>query len=110
MLTGTRIVLGVTGGIAAYKAVEICRRLVDLGAHVSPVLTSGAQRFIGHAGKPPCRMAGESQGQSLGIRAGFIDLEIGLDLGHLMPDIKVPSGDDHTAQGKCNRQKCGDLA
>jgi phosphopantothenoylcysteine decarboxylase/phosphopantothenate--cysteine ligase len=29
-----RVVLGVTGGIAAYKAVEVCRRLVDAGAHV----------------------------------------------------------------------------
>ena len=47
MLAGKRIVLGVTGGIAAYKAVEVCRRLVDSGAHVSPVMTSGASRFIG---------------------------------------------------------------
>ena len=47
MLAGKRIVLGVTGGIAAYKAVEVCRRLVDAGAHVSPVMTSGASRFIG---------------------------------------------------------------
>jgi len=39
-------VVGVTGGIAAYKAVEVCRRLVDAGARVSPVLTSGAQRFV----------------------------------------------------------------
>ncbi len=46
-LRGRRIVLGVTGGIAAYKAVEICRRLVDAGAHVSPVLTDDAQRFVG---------------------------------------------------------------
>jgi phosphopantothenoylcysteine decarboxylase/phosphopantothenate--cysteine ligase len=46
-LAGTRIVLGVSGGIAAYKAVEICRRLVDLGAHVAPVLTEGALRFVG---------------------------------------------------------------
>src|SRR5690606_34572919 len=44
---GKRIVLGVTGGIAAYKAVEVCRRLVDSGAHVSPVMSSGASRFIG---------------------------------------------------------------
>jgi phosphopantothenoylcysteine decarboxylase/phosphopantothenate--cysteine ligase len=42
-----RIVLGVTGGIAAYKAVEVCRRLVDEGAHVVPVLTEEATRFIG---------------------------------------------------------------
>jgi phosphopantothenoylcysteine decarboxylase / phosphopantothenate---cysteine ligase len=41
------VVLGVAGGIAAYKAVEICRRLVDAGAHVSPVLTKDATRFIG---------------------------------------------------------------
>ncbi len=47
MLAGKRIVLGVTGGIAAYKAVEVCRRLVDAGAHVVPVMTAGAERFLG---------------------------------------------------------------
>lgn len=36
-----------SGGIAAYKAVEVCRRLMDAGAHVSPVLTTGATRFVG---------------------------------------------------------------
>ncbi len=46
-LTGRRIVLGVTGGIAAYKAVEVCRRLVDLGAHVVPIMTRDAKRFVG---------------------------------------------------------------
>jgi len=46
-LRGRRVVLGVSGGIAAYKAVEICRRLVDAGAHVSPVLTEDALRFVG---------------------------------------------------------------
>jgi phosphopantothenoylcysteine decarboxylase/phosphopantothenate--cysteine ligase len=46
-LDGKRIVLGVTGGIAAYKAVEIARRLVDAGAHVVPVMTDAAQRFVG---------------------------------------------------------------
>ena len=49
VLDGRRIVLGVTGGIAAYKAVEVCRRLVDAGAHVAPVMTRGALRFIGSA-------------------------------------------------------------
>ena len=49
---GHRIVLGVSGGIAAYKAVEVCRRLVDAGAHVAPVLTDGATRFVG---APPSR-------------------------------------------------------
>lgn len=46
-LTGKRIVLGVTGGIAAYKAVEVCRRLVDAGAHVQPVMTDGALEMVG---------------------------------------------------------------
>jgi phosphopantothenoylcysteine decarboxylase/phosphopantothenate--cysteine ligase len=46
-LEGRRIVLGVSGGIAAYKAVEVCRRLVDAGAFVSPVLTPDALRFVG---------------------------------------------------------------
>jgi phosphopantothenoylcysteine decarboxylase / phosphopantothenate---cysteine ligase len=47
MLAGKRIVLGVTGGIAAYKAIEVCRRLVDAGAHVVPIMTEGAEHFIG---------------------------------------------------------------
>ena len=36
-----------SGGIAAYKAVEVCRRLMDAGARVSPVMTAGATRFVG---------------------------------------------------------------
>jgi phosphopantothenoylcysteine decarboxylase/phosphopantothenate--cysteine ligase len=46
-LAGRRIVLGVSAGIAAYKAVEICRRMVDAGAHVAPILTEDALRFVG---------------------------------------------------------------
>ncbi len=46
---GRHIVLGVTGGIAAYKAIDLCRRLVEEGAYVSPVLTEGALRFVGSA-------------------------------------------------------------
>ena len=46
-LNGRCVVLGVTGGIAAYKAVEVCRRLVAGGAHVVPVLTDGALRMVG---------------------------------------------------------------
>ncbi len=46
-LAGRRIVLGVCGGIAAYKAIEVCRRLVDDGAHVVPVMTESATRFVG---------------------------------------------------------------
>ncbi len=46
-VAGKRIVLCVSGGIAAYKAIEVMRRLVDAGAHVSPVLTKGALNFVG---------------------------------------------------------------
>jgi phosphopantothenoylcysteine decarboxylase / phosphopantothenate---cysteine ligase len=42
-----RVVLGVCGGIAAYKAIEVCRQLVDAGVHVTPVLTEEATRFVG---------------------------------------------------------------
>ncbi len=41
------VVLGVSAGIAAYKAVEVCRGLVDAGIHVAPVLTERATRFVG---------------------------------------------------------------
>ena len=43
------VVLGVSAGIAAYKAVEVCRRLVDAGIHVAPVLTDATLRFVGRA-------------------------------------------------------------
>ena len=43
------VVLGVSAGIAAYKAVEICRRLVDAGVHVAPVMTKRATHFVGQA-------------------------------------------------------------
>jgi phosphopantothenoylcysteine decarboxylase/phosphopantothenate--cysteine ligase len=41
------VVLGVSAGIAAYKAVEVCRQLVDAGIHVAPVLTQRATQFVG---------------------------------------------------------------
>lgn len=45
-LTNKQILLGVTGGIAAYKAAELIRRLQDHGATVRVVMTKGAQAFI----------------------------------------------------------------
>ena len=43
---GRRIVLGVTGGVAAYKAVQLARDLTRLGAEVDAILTGGAQEFV----------------------------------------------------------------
>jgi phosphopantothenoylcysteine decarboxylase/phosphopantothenate--cysteine ligase len=45
-LSNRRILLGITGGIAAYKACEIVRRLKDANADVRVVMTEGAQAFI----------------------------------------------------------------
>jgi phosphopantothenoylcysteine decarboxylase/phosphopantothenate--cysteine ligase len=56
------VVLGVSAGIAAYKAIEVCRRLVDAGVHVAPVLTERSTRFVGRAtfdalGSEPAQMS-----------------------------------------------------
>jgi phosphopantothenoylcysteine decarboxylase/phosphopantothenate--cysteine ligase len=45
-LAGQQVLLGVSGGIAAYKAAELVRRLGDAGALVRVVLTEGAARFV----------------------------------------------------------------
>ena len=44
---GREIVLGVTGGVAAYKAADLCSKLVQQGAHVTVVMTAAAEKFIG---------------------------------------------------------------
>jgi phosphopantothenoylcysteine decarboxylase/phosphopantothenate--cysteine ligase len=46
MLTGKRILLGVTGSIAAYKAVEVLREFVKRGAEVQVVMTEAATKFV----------------------------------------------------------------
>jgi phosphopantothenoylcysteine decarboxylase/phosphopantothenate--cysteine ligase len=45
-LKNKKIILGVTGGIAAYKAAELCRLLVRAGAEVRVVMTAAAQQFV----------------------------------------------------------------
>ncbi len=45
-LANKRILLGVTGGIAAYKSADLVRRLQDAGAEVHVVMTAAAQEFI----------------------------------------------------------------
>ncbi len=46
MTSRTRILLGVTGGIAAYKSPDLVRRLIEKGAEVQVVMTEAAQRFV----------------------------------------------------------------
>jgi len=45
-LHGRKLILGITGSIAAYKAAELVRLLVKAGAEVQPLMTAGATRFI----------------------------------------------------------------
>ncbi|HUW99026.1 MAG TPA: bifunctional phosphopantothenoylcysteine decarboxylase/phosphopantothenate--cysteine ligase CoaBC [Acidiferrobacter sp.] len=48
-LSGRHIVLGITGGIAAYKTPELVRRLQEQGAEIRVILTRTAQQFVTHA-------------------------------------------------------------
>ncbi len=45
-LAGQRVLLGITGGIAAYKSADLCRRLVESGAQVQIVMTAAATTFV----------------------------------------------------------------
>ena len=45
-LAGRKVLLGVSGGIAAYKAADLARRLIEAGAQVQVVMTEGARQFI----------------------------------------------------------------
>ena len=46
MTAKTRVLLGVTGGIAAYKSPDLVRRLIEQGAEVQVVMTAAAQKFV----------------------------------------------------------------
>jgi phosphopantothenoylcysteine decarboxylase/phosphopantothenate--cysteine ligase len=73
---GRRIVLGVTGGIAAYKSVQVARDLTRLGAEVDVVLTASAQKFVapmsfqGVTGRPVLTDLFSEEGGALHIRLG----------------------------------------
>ncbi|MFQ5536368.1 MAG: bifunctional phosphopantothenoylcysteine decarboxylase/phosphopantothenate--cysteine ligase CoaBC [Gemmatimonadota bacterium] len=73
---GRRVVLGVTGGIAAYKSVQVARDLTRLGARVEVVLTRGAREFVaplsftGVTGRPALTELFSTEGAALHIRLG----------------------------------------
>jgi phosphopantothenoylcysteine decarboxylase/phosphopantothenate--cysteine ligase len=48
-LSGARVLLGVSGGIAAYKAAELARELMRAGAEVQPILTAGGESMVSRA-------------------------------------------------------------
>lgn len=79
---GRRVVLGVTGGIAAYKSIQLARDLTRLGAEVDVVLTGGARRFVtplsfeGVTGRPVLSslfsVSGSARHISLGTEADLV--------------------------------------
>ncbi len=58
MLAGRRVLLGISGGVAAYKAAYLARRFIEAGAELEVILTDAAQQFVGQqtlaaiAGRP----------------------------------------------------------
>ncbi|HMM70588.1 MAG TPA: flavoprotein, partial [Gudongella oleilytica] len=46
MLKGKNVILGVTGGIAVYKAADLVSRLIKEGASVDVIMTESAQKFV----------------------------------------------------------------
>jgi phosphopantothenoylcysteine decarboxylase/phosphopantothenate--cysteine ligase len=50
-MQGKHILLGVTGGIAAYKSPDLVRRLRERGAEVQVVMTGGARGLVGGASR-----------------------------------------------------------
>ena len=74
---GWRVVLGVTGGIACYKSVQLARDLARLGALVDVVLSRGAQEFLrplvfeGVTGRPVLTELLSSDGAALRVRLGI---------------------------------------
>lgn len=74
-LTGRRILLIVSGGIAAYKALDLIRRLRERGAQVRPLLTESAQEFV--TPLAAAALAGERSHTDL------FDRETEADIGHI---------------------------
>lgn len=84
-LQGKRIVVGMTGGIAAYKVCELVRRAQDEGATVTVVMTRAAQRFVtattmqALSGRPVFTDAWGAEGGTVANAMPHIDLSRGAD-------------------------------
>jgi phosphopantothenoylcysteine decarboxylase/phosphopantothenate--cysteine ligase len=72
---GSKVLLGVTGGIAAYKAAELTRRLTERGASVRVVLTAAAEHFVGATTFQA--LSGEA------VRSGLWDAQAEAAMGHI---------------------------
>ncbi|MFN7571582.1 MAG: bifunctional phosphopantothenoylcysteine decarboxylase/phosphopantothenate--cysteine ligase CoaBC [Betaproteobacteria bacterium] len=84
-LADKKLILGITGGVAAYKACELARRLQDAGASVQAVMTPGALQFVtattlqALTGKPVFTDQWGEQGARVDNAMPHIDLTRGAD-------------------------------
>lgn len=74
-LNNKNIILGITGGIAAYKSAELCRLLIKAGAQVRVVMTQAAQEFI-----TPLTMQSLSGNR---VHTQLLDTEAEAAMGHI---------------------------
>jgi phosphopantothenoylcysteine decarboxylase / phosphopantothenate---cysteine ligase len=75
MLSGKEVVLIISGGIAAYKSLDLIRRMKERGARVIPVMTKGAQEFI-----TPLAVGALTAEK---VFTGLFDREAEQDVGHI---------------------------
>ena len=86
LFSGKRVILGVCGSIAAYKAADLTSKLTQAGALVDVILTSAAQRFISPlsfqalSGRPVYTDMWQADGGALPSHITHIGLAEGADL------------------------------
>lgn len=97
-LSGKHIVLGVSGGIAAYKAAELCRALVKEGATVQVVMTEAAERFM-----TKVTMQALSGRQVFGSQWDDAPVNVnGENIANNMPHINLTRGADAVVIAPCS--------
>ena len=106
MLSGKRILLIIGGGIAAYKSLELIRRLRERGASVTPVMTRAAEEFV--TPLSVSALAGEE------VHRDLFDLTKEAEMGHIqlsrVADLVVVSPATADLMAKMAQGFAGDLA
>ncbi|AWI84701.1 bifunctional phosphopantothenoylcysteine decarboxylase/phosphopantothenate synthase [Alloyangia pacifica] len=106
MLSGKRILLIIGGGIAAYKSLELIRRLRERGAAVTPVMTRAAEEFV--TPLSVSALAGEE------VHRDLFDLTKEAEMGHIqlsrVADLVVVSPATADLMAKMAQGLAGDLA
>ncbi|WP_418595104.1 bifunctional phosphopantothenoylcysteine decarboxylase/phosphopantothenate--cysteine ligase CoaBC [Ponticoccus sp. (in: a-proteobacteria)] len=106
MLRGKRILLIIGGGIAAYKALDLIRRLRERGAAVTPVMTGAAEQFV--TPLSVSALAGEE------VHRDLFDLTKEAEMGHIqlsrVADLLVVAPATADLMGKIATGRADDLA